>query len=207
MSQILVLNSSPAGDDSVSNLLVREAVAQLTAADPAATVTERDLGGDPIPHLTRSNLAGVRGEPSTAAEQAARRLSDTLLAELKAADTLVIGAPMHNFSVPTALRSWFDYVLRPGETFAYSEAGPKGLLSGKRAILALARGGLYSEGPTQSLDFQEPYLRVLLGFMGIHHVDVVHSEKIGFGPEARAAAIETGRDAITALVARERVAA
>ena len=207
MAQILVLNSSLAGEQSVSKLLVQEAVAQLTAADPAAKVIERDLAAEPIPHLTEANWLGVRGEPSTEAEHAARRLSDTLLAELKAADILVIGSPMHNFNVPTVLRSWFDFVLRPGETFGYSEAGPKGLLSGKRAILALARGGFYSDGPAKGMDFQEPYLRTLLGFMGIQDVDVAHAEKIGFGPEARAAAIENGRETIAALASRERAAA
>ena len=199
MTQILVLNSSVSGDQSVSKLLVAEAVEQLIAADPKAKVVQRDLGANPIPHLTEANWLGVRGEPSTEAEQAARRLSDELLGELKAADIIVIGAPMHNFNVPTALRSWFDFVLRAGETFAYSAEGPKGLLNGKRAILALARGGFYSEGPAKGYDFQEPYLRQLLGFMGITDVDVAYGEKIGFGPDARAEAIETGRKAIAAL--------
>ena len=202
MAQILVLNSSPAGDQSVSRLLVQEAVARLTAADPAATVVERDLADEPVPHLIRTTLHGVRGEPSTTAEHDARALSDTLLAELKVADTLVIGSPMHNFSVPTTLRAWFDHVLRPGQTFAYTEAGPKGLLHGKRAILVLARGGLYTAGPTQSYDFQEPYLRLLLTFMGITDIQVVHAEKLGMGPDVRALAIEQAREKVATIVDR-----
>ena len=142
-----------------------------------------------MPHLTEATLAGVRGEPATDAEHAARALSDALIAELRAADTIVIGAPMYNFSVATGLRSWFDHVLRAGETFSYSEAGPKGLLGGKRVIVIESRGGLYSEGPAQAIDFQEPYLRHLLGFIGLTDVTFVRAEKIGYGPEARAAAI------------------
>jgi FMN-dependent NADH-azoreductase len=200
VSNILVLNSSLSGDDSVSRVLVAEIVKRLVAADPRPTVTEHDLGVRPVPHLTQETVAGVRAEPRTAAEREARAVSDKLIGELKAADILVIGAPMHNFNVPTVLRSWFDYVLRAGATFGYSDAGPKGLLSGKRAILALARGGFYSEGPTMSLDFQEPYLRQLLGFIGITDVHAVYAEKIGFGPDARAAAILAARERIAELV-------
>jgi FMN-dependent NADH-azoreductase len=188
MNTILVIDSAVSGEASVSKTLVREAVGALTANLPARIV-HRDLGRDPVPHLTEATLAGVRGEPATEAELAARALSDTLIAELKAADTIVIGAPMYNFSVPTGLRSWFDHVLRAGETFRYTEAGPEGLLAGKRVIVVESRGGLYSEGPAQALDFQEPYLRHLLGFIGLTDVTFVRAEKIGYGPEARAAAI------------------
>ena len=138
----------------------------------------------------------MRGEPATQEELAARALSDTLIAELRAADTIVIGAPMYNFSVATGLRAWFDHVLRAGETFSYSEAGPKGLLGGKRVIVVESRGGLYSEGPAQAVDFQEPYLRHLLGFIGLTDVSFVHAEKIGYGPEARAEAIAAATAAL-----------
>jgi FMN-dependent NADH-azoreductase len=189
MSTILVLNSSASGHTSVSRILVEEAVSRLLEAEPRATVVYRDLGAAPVPHLTTTNLAGVRGVPTTDAERAARALSDQLIAELRTADTIVIGAPMYNFSIPTGLRAWFDYVLRPGETFSYSEAGPRGLLGGKRVIVIESRGGLYSEGPAQAIDFQEPYLRHLLGFMGLADVAFIHAEKIGFGPDAREAAL------------------
>jgi FMN-dependent NADH-azoreductase len=188
MSTILVIDSAVSGEASVSKQLVREAVAALTA-DSQARVIYRDLGTEPVPHLTHATLAGVRGEPTTNPERAARALSDALIAELRAADTIVIGAPMYNFSVATGLRSWFDYVLRAGETFRYTEAGPEGLLAGKRVIVVESRGGLYSEGPAQAADFQEPYLRHLLGFVGLTDVTFVRAEKIGYGPEARDAAI------------------
>lgn len=188
MSNILVIDSAVSGEASVSRVLVREAVAALTEGAPARVV-HRDLGRDPIPHLSEATLAGVRGEPATEAELATRALSDALIAELRAADVIVIGAPMYNFSVSTGLRAWFDHVLRAGETFSYSEAGPKGLLGGKRVIVVESRGGLYSEGPAQAVDFQEPYLRHLLGFIGLSDVTFVRAEKIGYGPEARDAAI------------------
>jgi len=114
----------------------------------------------------------------------------------------VIGAPMYNFSIPTGLRAWFDYVLRAGETFSYSEAGPRGLLGGKRVIVIESRGGLYSEGPAQAIDFQEPYLRHLLGFMGLADIAFIHAEKIGFGPDAREAALIGAKAKISVVSGR-----
>lgn len=187
MSTILVIDSAISGETSVSRTLVAEAVTALNAD----RVIYRDLGAEPVPHLTEATLAGVRGEPSTDAHRATRALSDQLLDELRAADVIVIGAPMYNFSIATSLRAWFDHVLRAGETFRYTEAGPEGLLTGKKAIVIESRGGLYSQGPAQAIDFQEPYLRHLLGFIGITDVAFVHAEKIGYGPEARAEAIAT----------------
>jgi FMN-dependent NADH-azoreductase len=126
-----------------------------------------------------------------------------LIAELRAADVIVIGAPMYNFSVATNLRAWFDHVLRAGVTFRYTEAGPEGLLPGKRVIVVETRGGLYSEGPAKAVDFQEPYLRHLLGFIGLADVTFVRAEKIGFGPEARAAAIAAATAELHAAAAQE----
>jgi FMN-dependent NADH-azoreductase len=199
MKSLLVINSSAAREGSVSRTLVEDAVATLLEANPTAKVVRKDLGTHPVPHLTVDSLNGVRGTPSTPDEQKARALSDELIAELREADTIVIGAPMYNFSITTGLRSWFDYVLRAGETFSYSAAGPKGLLTGKRVIVVESRGGLYSEGPASAVDFQEPYLRHLLGFIGLTDVTFVHAEKIGYGPEARTAAIAQAKFAIRAF--------
>lgn len=206
MNNLLVINSSAAGTDSVSRVLVADAVSKLIATAPAARVTHRDLDASPIPNLTSATLAGVRGIPKSDAEHAARKLSDELIEELRAADTLVIGAPMYNFSVSTLLRAWFDYVLRAGATFSYSDAGPKGLLAGKRAIVVEARGGLYSEGAAAAIDFQEPYLRHLLGFVGITDVTFVHAEKLGYGPEARATALTDAKARIAAIVTSAQAA-
>jgi FMN-dependent NADH-azoreductase len=200
MSNILVINSSATGGDSVSRVLVADAVTKLLAVNPNAKVTHRDLGDNPPPHLIAQTLNGVRATAVTDTEFAARRLSDEYIAELKAADTVVIGAPMYNFGVPTTLRAWFDYVLRAGATFSYADGAPRGLLGGRRVIVIESRGGLYSEGPAQAFDFQEPYLKHLLGFIGMTDVTFVRAEKIGYGPEARAAAIEAAKASITEVV-------
>jgi FMN-dependent NADH-azoreductase len=197
---ILVINSSAAGLDSVSRVLVADAVSKLLEVEPNAKVTHRDLGENPPPHLIVETLNGVRGTAATENEFAARRLSDEFIGELKAANTVVIGAPMYNFSVPTTLRAWFDHVLRPGATFSYADGAPRGLLGGKRVIVIESRGGLYSEGPAKAVDFQEPYLRHLLGFMGITDVTFVHAEKIGYGPEARSASLEAAKAKISDVV-------
>ena len=194
MSTALVITSSALGEASVSSQLVAETVARLRSHDPALRVITRDLGRDPVPHLTIDSATALRGgESSNAAQAAARSLSDELIAELKAADMLIIGAPMYNFGMPSTLKAWFDYVLRAGITFSYSESGPEGLLKGKRAVVILSRGGLYSEGPAQAMDSQEPHLRNLLGFMGITDVTFLRAEKLAFGPEVRQQAIEAVR--------------
>lgn len=194
MSTALVITSSALGEASVSSQLVEETVIRLRSHDPALRITARDLGRNPIPHLNIDSATALRGaEPSNEAQAAARSLSDELIAELRAADTIVIGAPMYNFGMPSTLKAWFDYVLRAGITFRYSESGPEGLLKGKRALVIESRGGLYSEGPAQSMDSQEPHLRNLLGFMGITDVIFIRAEKLAFGPEAREQAIDTVR--------------
>ena len=194
MSHLLVINSSAAGAASVSKQLIDETVARLRAADPALVVVERDLGANPVPHLTADSTAAIRGaEPANDAQRAAKALSDSLVAELKAADTLIIGAPMYNFGIPSTLKAWFDHVLRAGVTFKYGEKGPVGLLEGKRAIVVESRGGIYSSGPTQALDSQEPHLRTMLGFIGISDVTFVRAEKLGYGPEAREQAINDAK--------------
>jgi NAD(P)H-dependent FMN reductase len=118
---------------------------------------------DPIPHLTVEPATALReAEPGNTEQTAARALSDELIAEIKAADTLVVGAPVYNFGIASTLKTWFDYVLRAGIIFQYGESGPVGLLKGKRAIVIESRGGLYSEGLAKAMDSQEPHLRNLL---------------------------------------------
>jgi FMN-dependent NADH-azoreductase len=192
MSNILVLDSAATGDASVSRTLVREAVDALKTPGTGGVVY-RDLDAAPLPHLTNATVAGIRAEPASDSEHAARALSDELIAELREADVIVIGAPMYNFSVPTTLRAWFDHVLRAGETFRYTEKGPQGLLPGKRVIVVESRGGLYSSGPAQGMDAQEPHLRTLLGFVGISDVAFIRAEKLGFGPEAREQSISAAQ--------------
>jgi FMN-dependent NADH-azoreductase len=194
MSTALVLTSSALAGDSVSNQLVQDAVARLRTQDSHVRVIARDLGRNQVPHLTLDAATALRGvEPANEVQAKAQALSNELISELKVADTLVIGAPMYNFGIPSTLKAWFDYVLRAGITFRYTESGSVGLLEGKRAIVIVSRGGLYSEGPAQALDSQEPHLRNLLGFMGITDVTFVRAEKLAFGPEAREQGIEAAR--------------
>ncbi len=194
MSNVLVLTSSALGAASVSNQLVQDTLARLRAREPALTVTERDLGANPVPHLNSNSAMALRGDGhQNEAQAAAQALSDTLIGELKAANTIVIGAPMYNFGIPSTLKAWFDYVLRPGITFRYTEAGPVGLLEGKGAIVIESRGGYYSDGTAKALDSQEPHLKVLLGFMGIKDLTFIRAEKLAFGPESRQQAIDGAR--------------
>ena len=207
MATVLVVNSSVLGDASASKALVDEALARLRAEHTSLSVIERHVGLSPVPHLTADSTAAVRGgSTANEAQREALALSDTLIAELKAADIIVIGAPMYNFGIPSTLKAWFDYVLRAGVTFRYTEAGPQGLLTGKRAIVALTRGGFYTEGPAKGMDSQEPHLRTLLGFIGIADVTFVRAEKLGFGPEAREQAILGAKTELARLVQDYRAA-
>ena len=190
MTNILIIDSAATGEASVSRKLTDAAEQTIRRRDPSARIVRRDIGKAPIPHLTEESVPAIRAgivESETAREALA--LSDALVAELQEADLIVIGAPMYNFGMPSTLKAWFDHVLRARVTFRYTEAGPEGLLKGKKAIVVEARAGLYSEGPAAALDSQEPHLRTLLGFMGIDDVTFVRAEKLAFGPEAAAAAV------------------
>jgi FMN-dependent NADH-azoreductase len=194
MSTVLILNTSALGAVSVSSQLTKETVASLRSHDPDLRVIVRDIGATPIPHLDPESVAAIRGAtPANEKQAAAQALSDHLIAELKAADTIIIGAPMYNFGISSTLKSWFDYVVRAGITFRYTENGPVGLLEGKRAIVIESRGGFFSDGPTKGMDAQEPHLRTLLGFMGIKDVTFVRAEKLAFGPDVRQQSIDTAR--------------
>ena len=204
MPTVLVLTSSALGHLSVSNQLVQDAVARLRSRDHSLTVITRDLGDSPIAHLNSDAAAAPRGAaPANAAQETAQALSSELIAELKAADILIIGAPMYNFGITSTLKTWFDYVLRPGLTFRYTESGPIGLVAGKRAIVFESRGGFYSEGPTKAMDSQEPHLRNLLGFMGITAVTFIRAENLAFGPDAREQAIDAARAQLGHLLQNE----
>jgi FMN-dependent NADH-azoreductase len=203
MTNILIIDSAATGDASVSRRLTRELEAILRGRGPARII-HRDVGADPIPHLTAESTPAIRGaEAETEAARNALALSDELIAELKAADLIVIDAPMYNFGMASTLKSWFDHVARAGITFRYSEAGPEGLLKGKKTIVVESRAGLYSSGPSAAMDSQEPHLRTLLGFMGLDDVAFVRVEKLAFGPEQAAASIAEAVDELRSLAAEE----
>ena len=182
MANVLVIESSARQQGSVSRQLTAQFIANWQAANPADQVKVRDLAVDQVPHLDANLLGGwmtPAGQQSEA-EQAALALSNLLTEELLTADVLVLAAPMYNFSIPSTLKAWLDHVLRAGVTFKYTETGPQGLLSGKRAFVLTARGGIYA-GSAQ--DHQEPYLRQALAFVGIHDVSFIHAEGLNLGGE------------------------
>jgi len=184
MTNILVLRSSANGANSVSNKLIDA----YLAAHAGNTVVDRDLDADPVPHVTSASLAGIgRQAPEGEDFAEARALQDKLIAELFAADVIVIGLPLYNFGMPSTLKAWFDYVARAGTTFQYSEKGPEGLVKGKKVILAQARAGKYDDA--NGFPFAVPHVKALLGFLGMTDVAVVTAEGLAFGPDAAAAAV------------------
>lgn len=203
MANILILNSSVHGEASISNRLTAAFAERARAADPEARIVVRDLGRDTIPHLTEETVAGIRAEARTDRERAAQALSDALIGELAAADVVVIGAPMYNFGMTSTLKTWFDHVLRARVTFRYSENGPEGLMTGKKAVVIESRAGVYSDGPSAAMDFQEPHIRGLLGFMGITDVEFVRVEGLAFGPESADRALAAAENVLEKVVERE----
>lgn len=177
MNNVLVLKSSILEDNSQTNQLSDYFVSKL--ADKNVVI--RDLAANQLPHFDATAATALRGQPTSAEENALLALSDELVAEIKKADTLIINAPMYNFHIPTQLKSYFDFIARPRVTFQYSEKGPEGLLKGKKAVVLVAFGGFHQNQPT---DLVTSYMKTILGFVGITDVQFVYVEGIGFGPEA-----------------------
>jgi FMN-dependent NADH-azoreductase len=206
MSNILYINSSPRGSASYSNHIAASVIRDLRNNDPDATLTARNLAQGPLPHIDDDFVTATRGAdgPRTDKQRAILAQSDALIDELLAADIIVIAAPMINFSVSSTLKSWFDYVVRAGRTFRYSEAGAQGLVTGKRVIIVSASGGIYS-GENAVLDFQVPWLRNMLGFLGMTDVEVIRVEGTALGPQAAEQALgratAQARDVVATLAA------
>ncbi len=201
MKQILIVESSPRGTESASRTLTGKLRQRLEIQYPQARIIERDLVKDQLPHLDQPTLKAISTkDPVEAASlKEAARLSDRLVDELMMSDFLVIACPMWNFGIPSSLKAWIDYVVRAGKTFNYAGAGVEGLAKGKKAILVLASGGVFSEGPWKSWDSVEPYLRQILGFIGIEDVQTVRAEGMNMPPLA-INAVPNGEKAIEALV-------
>jgi FMN-dependent NADH-azoreductase len=181
----------------VSRRLTARIVEGIRSGSPDATITYRDLAKDALPHHALPHKA----ERDRAAAAAS-------LEEFLDADVVVIGAPMYNFAIPSQLKAWIDALLIAGKTFQYTESGPQGLAGGKRVIVASSRGGVYSDGPAASIDYQETYLRHVLSFIGITDVEFVRAEGLAMGADARQQAIEAAlaqADVVTAR--REAIAA
>jgi FMN-dependent NADH-azoreductase len=205
MTTLLKIQSSLSGDDSQSSQLAERYAREWLARHPAGRVITRDLARDPVPHLTAARFAALASKPDSrsAAQQAIVAESDELVDELRAADVVVLAVPMHNFSVPSTLRAYFDHVARAGVTFRYTAQGPQGLLTGKRAVLFVTRGGFYP----QDADLQVPYLKQFLGFVGITDVEVVVAEGLAISEQSREQSLGVARRAIDALVGSAATAA
>lgn len=200
---VLHIDSSPLNANSASRALTAAIVETWRRTDPALAVTHRDLAAAPPAHLTADILEVVRSgkrDGLTAQQASELALTDSLIAELLAADAIVIGAPMYNFSVPTQLKAWIDRVAQSGRTFRYTESGPVGLVADKPVVVVSSRGGLYAgTAYEQALDHQEAYLRGVLGFLGLKNVTIVRAEGLNLGPEARAKSLDGARAQIDAL--------
>jgi FMN-dependent NADH-azoreductase len=197
---VLHIDSSPRGIDSVSRDLTRQIVDRLQAAEPTLDVIRCDLGDRPLPHLSSDAIGALRrAELATAEQREVNAQSDRMIEQLQRADLIVIGSPMHNFGITTQLKAWFDTIIRAGKTFRYSEQGPKGVLTGKRAIVVETRGGVYTTGPAASFNHQEPHLKTLLGFIGIADVQFIRAEGLDMGPESRANGLAHAKNAIERL--------
>ena len=184
-----------------SRRLSAELVEKLKAATPGAKVVYRDVAADQLPHvdMTIRQAWSPEGEKDTLLAAAAAR-SKAVVDEVKAADVIVIGSPMYNFTVPSTLKAWIDHIAIAGQTFAYTPSGPRGLLTGK-AYLALSSGGVYSQGPFAAAEHLATYLTVLLNFLGISDVEVVRAEGVALSPDRDKAAMEAARERIGTLVA------
>ena len=173
--KLLHLDSSIQGEASASRKVSAAVVERLADISGEIDIHYRDLAADPLPHIS---LPGFATEEAKA-----------VLDEFLSADIVVIGAPMYNFGVSTQLKAWFDHIMVAGKTFRYSESGAEGLCNGKRVIVALSRGGIYSNGEAAKMEFVEPHLRVMLGLMGITEIEFIVVEGIAHGPEQRDVAL------------------
>jgi FMN-dependent NADH-azoreductase len=189
--KLLHLDTSILGEDSVSRRISGAIVDNLRGANPGIEITYRDLGAEPLSHFSAADLA----------------FADLALDEFLAADVVVIGAPMYNFSIPSQLKAWIDRIVVAGKTFRYDEHGAKGLAGDKRVIIAVSRGGLYGpESPSAAAEHVETYLRTVLGFIGVADPEIIVAEGIKIGPEQRDKALEGALLAATKLRGPERLA-
>jgi FMN-dependent NADH-azoreductase len=190
---ILLVDASVMGERSVTRKLTAQIIASLKAHHPDSTVITRDLGKSPLPHIDGLTIAGMYAAPDERNEalQQALKASDEAIEELQKADVIVIGAPMYNFGIPSSLKAWIDHVVRRGLTFRIGPSGYEGLINGKKVIVASARGGIYSTGPNAAMDYQESYLKAVLGFLGLKDISFVRAEGVAMGEEASKKAFQS----------------
>ncbi len=197
---ILQINSSARSSGSESTRMADAIVAKTLASHPGATLVRRDLAVTPHPVLDETTLGALFTPAAQRTPEQSERvaLDDALIAEVQAADVIVIGSPMYNFGVTVQLKSWFDAIARAGVTFSYTATGPVGLLSNKKVYVSMARGGFHKEGGN---DIQTQHLKTFLGFLGLTDVTFVYAEGMGMGPDAVAKAQQQANAEIEAVLA------
>lgn len=180
--KVLVINTSVRAQDANSTKLSGMVTAKIQSRYPNANIETLDLGANPHPVLDGEAVGAIftPSEKRSPAQAARVALDDALIAKVQSVDTIVIGVPMYNFGIPVQLKSFFDAIARAGVTFRYTENGPEGLIKGKKVYIALARGGLYRDTPADS---QVPYLKTILGFLGMTDVEYVYAEGLAMGPD------------------------
>ena len=200
MTTLLQINASIHADHGQSSQLATRFVRAFSRSHPDSRIVRRDLAGDSVPHLSAERFAAFLSKPQerSAAQGDVVAYSDTLIAELKQANVIVLGLPMYNFGVPSQLKAYFDHIARAGETFRYTASGPVGLLKGKKAYIFAARGGLYA-GTT--LDTQTNYVRDFLRFVGIEDIEFVYAEGLAISPESKASGLAQAEAQIDRLAA------
>ena len=197
---ILQINGSARSEAGNSTRIASDIVARLQAANPGATLVQRDLARDPAPVIDEAALGALftPAEQRTP-EQAARvAASDALVAEVQAADVLVLGVPMYNFSISVQLKAWLDAITRAKVTFRYTATGAEGLLQGRKVYVALARGGRYRDTPADS---QVPYLKTILGFIGLNDVEFIYAEGLAMGAESASQSLSQAQADIASAIA------
>jgi len=199
MKTLLQLNTSLFAENGNSTRLADRFVAAWRAQNPGGRVIVRDLTDDPVPHLTAAHVMafGTPPDKRTREQAALVAASDTLIAELKSADVVVLGLPMYNFGVPSQLKAYFDQLARAGVTFRYTDKGPQGLIGDKPVYIFAARGGLYAGTPR---DTQTGYVSTFLNFIGLHELHFVFAEGLNMGAEAKAAALDKAEGEIDRIV-------
>ena len=211
MKNLLFVSASLAGKQSRSSRIARELIDSLEAELGRIRVTGRDLGDGTIRHLSGEYLQAIATAPihRTPRQQQLARTGDRLIEELESADVIVIAAPMYNFTIPSTLKAWFDHVTRSGRTFRYTTEGrPQGLLKDKKVYVVASRGGIYSgASPVKAMDFQEPYLRTMLGFIGLNDVTFVHVEGQRISPAEAEAGLQRARETLARIAPQTRAAA
>lgn len=203
MKNLLVVNSSPNFETSVSRKLSAEFESRWKAAFPDAQIKERDVVKNPIPQLDQETIGAfyTPDDQKSPEQKLAIALSDTLVDEVLEADTIVIGAPMHNFSITSGLKAYFDQIARVGRTFNYGENGPVGELGDKKIYVIVASGGKYSKGnPAEAMNMLEPVVNTILGFLGATDITFIYGEGTAMGEDVIAESIKVAENAISEAV-------